>query len=166
MLNLYVLLGAALIPTIVGFLYYNPKFGLGKFWMNASGVTQEMMTKSNMAILVGVSLILSLLLAVQVNMLVIHQAHVASVLMGEPGWGQDGSEIMTVYNDFMAAYGTKFRTFKHGALHGILSTFFFVLPVLGITALRERKSFRYIAINTGYWIISLALMGGVICQFS
>jgi hypothetical protein len=30
----------------------------------------------------------------------------------------------------------------------------------------ERKGFRYIAINGGYWIISMALMGGIICAFS
>ncbi|HRN41812.1 MAG TPA: DUF1761 family protein [Vicingus sp.] len=30
----------------------------------------------------------------------------------------------------------------------------------------ERKGFKYIAINSGYWIITLGLMGGVICQFA
>jgi hypothetical protein len=45
MLNLPVTLGAALIPTIVGFIYYNPEFGFGKAWMSASGVTEEMAKK-------------------------------------------------------------------------------------------------------------------------
>jgi hypothetical protein len=40
-----------------------------------------------------------------------------------------------------------------------------VLPLIGINSLFERKSFKYIFIHTGYWIISLALMGGVLCQF-
>jgi hypothetical protein len=63
-MNFPVLLGAALIPTIVGFIYYNPKFGFGKAWMSASGVTEEMAAKGNMAIIIGVSLVLSVMLAV------------------------------------------------------------------------------------------------------
>ncbi|MCF8459841.1 MAG: DUF1761 domain-containing protein [Flavobacteriales bacterium] len=165
-MNLPVLLGAALIPTIVGFLYYNPKFGFGKAWMSASGVTEDMAKTGNMAIIFGVSLLLSVLLAVQVNFIVIHQAHIQSALMNQPGFGEEGSEVMLYLADFMAKYGQEFRTFKHGALHGVLSGVFFVLPVLGTNALFERKGLKYIAVNVGYWVITLALMGGVICQFA
>jgi hypothetical protein len=42
---------------------------------------------------------------------------------------------------------------------------FFALPVMGTNALFERKGFKYIAINVGYWTVTLALMGGVICHF-
>jgi hypothetical protein len=41
-----------------------------------------------------------------------------------------------------------------------------VLPVMGTNALFEGKGFKYIAINCGYWTITLALMGGIICAFS
>jgi len=40
------------------------------------------------------------------------------------------------------------------------------LPIVGIPALFERKGFNYIAINAGYWIVSMALMGGVLCAFT
>jgi hypothetical protein len=43
---------------------------------------------------------------------------------------------------------------------------FFALPVLGTNALFQHKGFKYIVINVGYWIITLALMGAVICQFA
>ncbi|HNL85462.1 MAG TPA: DUF1761 domain-containing protein, partial [Chitinophagales bacterium] len=62
-------------------------------------------------------------------------------------------------------YGNEFRTFHHGALHGALSGLFLIFPVLSINALFERKSWKYIFINSGFWIISFALMGGIICQF-
>jgi hypothetical protein len=39
-----------------------------------------------------------------------------------------------------------------------------VLPIMGTNALFERKSFKYVLINVGYWTISLALMGGILCQ--
>jgi len=134
--------------------------------MSASGVTEEMAKTGNMAVIFGVSLVLSILLSIQLNFITIHQGHLASILLGEQGWGEEGSAVMTLYNDFMTSYGQNFRTFKHGALHGALAGFFFALPILGTNALFEHKGFKYIAINVGYWIITLALMGGVICRFA
>jgi hypothetical protein len=40
------------------------------------------------------------------------------------------------------------------------------LPIIGINALFERRGFKYIAINVGYWVVSMAIMGGIICQFA
>ena len=54
----------------------------------------------------------------------------------------------------MEDYETAFRTFKHGALHGIISWCIFVFPVIAINALFERKSWKYIFINGGYWMVS------------
>lgn len=160
-MNLAVLLGAALIPTIVGFVYYNPKFGFGKAWMNASGVTEEMAKTGNMAIIFGVSLFLSVMLTVSVHFNVIHQSGIDSLFSGLT----DEASLAYLAN-FHETYGHLHRSFGHGALHGVLMGFFFVLPVLGTNALFERKGFKYIAVNVGYWVITLALMGGVICQFT
>jgi hypothetical protein len=66
----------------------------------------------------------------------------------------------------MDTHGNNFRTFKHGLLHGSMSGILFVLPILAINAMFERKGFKYIAINAGYWIICLAIMGGIICQMA
>jgi hypothetical protein len=38
----------------------------------------------------------------------------------------------------------------------------FALPLIGINSLFERKSFKYIAINAGYWIVCLTIMGSII----
>jgi hypothetical protein len=89
-----------------------------------------------------------------------------SILINEPGINEPNSEVYKYYHDFMAKYGNNFRTFKHGVFHGILSSLFIVLPILATNAMFERKGFKYIAINVGYWTISMALMGGVICQFA
>jgi Protein of unknown function (DUF1761) len=66
----------------------------------------------------------------------------------------------------MAAYGNEFRSFKHGALHGTIAGFMVALPIIGTGAMFEKKGFKYIAINAGYWIVTMALMGGVICAFA
>ena len=163
--NLLVLAISALIPLVIGAVWYNPKV-LGTAWMKESGVTEETMKGANMAVIFGLSFLFSVMLATAINGIVIHQNGIFSLLINEVGFGEEGSDIMKYLNDFMTNYGTNFRTFKHGAFHGILTGIFVALPILGINALFERKSAKYIAINVGYWTVCLALMGGVICQFS
>jgi hypothetical protein len=35
-------------------------------------------------------------------------------------------------------------------------------PIIAINAMFDRKGFKYIAINAGYWVVSFCLMGGII----
>lgn len=156
---------AALAPMVMGFIWYNPKV-LGTAWMKASGITEEKMKGANMALIFGVSYLLSFFLALSINFMVIHQFHLQSILINEPGFSEAGSEVNNLMASFLEKYGSNFRTFKHGSFHGILSGLFLALPILGTNALFERKGFKYIAINCGYWIITMGLMGGIICQFA
>ena len=159
-LNYYILLLAALIPLFIGFIWYNPKV-FGKAWMNSSGLTEEKMKGANMPLIFFLSYVFSILIASVIMQMSIHQFGVLSTL-----GGSELDESSTQYlADFMAKYGTNFRTFKHGVLHGVLAGFFFAMPVLATNAMFERKGFKYIAINSGYWIVSLGLMGGVICAY-
>ena len=165
MFNIPVVLGAALIPTIVGFIWYNPKV-MGEAWMKAAEMTEEKMKGANMAMIFGVSLLLSVLLSVQVHRIAIHQGHLDSIFFELINPENAESAIHIAYlENFMATYGDLYRSFGHGVLHGTFAGIFFVLPVLGTNSLFERKGWKYIWINTGYWTITLALMGGVICQF-
>lgn len=163
--NFVIILVAALVPMILGFIWYNPRV-FGNAWKNAAGVTDEKMKGANMGLIFGLSFVLSFLLAMSVQFMVIHQYSIYSILMNEPGMTDPNSEISLFIKDFMSKYGSNFRTFKHGAFHGILAGFMVALPILGTNALFERKGFKYIAINVGYWIVCLALMGGVICAFA
>ncbi|AXT50436.1 DUF1761 domain-containing protein [Aquimarina sp. BL5] len=163
--NLVIVAIAALIPTILGFIWYNPKV-FGTVWMNACGFTTEDLKGGNMIVIFVISLILSLMLASSLPTMVIHQNGFFQTLMNEPDLAKEGTEIYQYTQDFINKYGANFRTFKHGALHGAMAGIFFVLPVLGTNALFERKGFKYIAINVGYWTVCLALMGGMICEFT
>jgi len=156
---------AAIIPTVLGFVWYNPKV-FGTAWMNACGFTEDDLKGGNMALIFILCYVFSFFLASTVNVLVIHQFGFFSSLYGEPGLTEVGTETYQYAQDFMTKYGDNYRTFKHGALHGTLAGIFFVLPVLGTNAMFERKGFNYIAVNVGYWTVCLALMGGVICQFA
>ncbi|GAA3512282.1 hypothetical protein GCM10022393_27530 [Aquimarina addita] len=156
---------AALIPMVLGFIWYNPKV-FGSAWMKSCGFTTEDLKRASMLKIFILSYILSFFLATMVTILVIHQYGFFSSLMSDPDLLKEGTEINLYAQDFMAKYGTNFRTFRHGVFHGVLSGIFFVLPVLGTNALFERKGVTYILINVGYWTVCLGLMGGVICEFA
>ncbi|MES2592283.1 MAG: DUF1761 domain-containing protein [Bacteroidota bacterium] len=163
--NFLIILVAALVPMVLGFIWYNPKI-FGNAWKNAANVTDEQMKGANMALIFGLSFFLSFMLAMSVQFMVIHQWSIYSILANEPGITDPNSEVSMTILAFMEKYGSNFRTFKHGAFHGILSGIMVALPILGTNALFERKGFKYIAINGGYWIVCLALMGGIICAFA
>ncbi|SEC36250.1 Protein of unknown function [Tenacibaculum sp. MAR_2009_124] len=163
--NYFAILGAAFIPMIMGFLWYGPML-FQKAWMKEMNFTQKDVEGGNMLVIFGLSFVFSFILALFLQSIVIHQFGVFQTLAGEPGFMEQTGEGFATYKEFMANYGNRFRTFKHGALHGVLSGLFIVLPVIGTKALFERKTFKYIAINVGYWMITLALMGGVVCQWA
>ena len=163
-LNWIALFGAALIPLVTGAIWYNPKV-FGTAWMRESGVTEESMKGANMAMIFGFTYLLSLLFSLILSTMVIHQGHLSSILINEPGFQDPQSEVGQMFAAFMENYGQNFRTFKHGIFHGVLAGFLFALPVLGINALFERKSFKLIALNAGYWFLTAGLMGGVISAY-
>jgi hypothetical protein len=162
-MNFGILALAALVPMVIGFVWYGPLFG--KTWMDQMGFTEEFLKEANMFVVMGLSLVLSFILALMVQFLVIHQLGVMGTLMPSGATELTGDSLQ-LYNDIMAKYGDAHRSFKHGALHGALGGAFFALPILAIQALFERKSAKYIFINVVYWVLTLALMGGIICQWA
>jgi hypothetical protein len=155
---------AAIVPLFMGFLWYNPNL-FGKAWMKECGFTTESIGKPNPIIFLYAYL-LSFLLAFILNTIAIHQFGFFSVLMSDPSLMEPGSELNNYAMDFMSKYGTNFRTFGHGALHGAMVGLLIALPIMGTNALFEKKSFKYVMINAGYWVVSIALMGGIICKFA
>ena len=163
-INVYILFIAAAIPLLVGIAYYNPKT-MGNIWMRESGTTPESEAR-NMLPIFALTYFCGLLIAVTMMFTTIHQMHMGSILANHGAeLGDPNSELSLYVSSFFAKYGTEFRTFKHGAFHGLLSALFLATPVIAVGAMFENKSWKYIAIHAGYWAITLALMGGVICQF-
>jgi hypothetical protein len=156
-INFLSLLLAALSTLVVGFVWYHPKV-FGTIWMKESGTTSEKMEGSNMLVIFGLSLVYAFLISFVLQMLVIHQFGALGMI------GGDVAIAKPSYVAFMADYGTAFRTFKHGALHGFITGLFMILPVIGVNALYERRSFKYVLISGGYWIVTFMIMGGIICM--
>lgn len=151
----------ALIPLLVGAVYYHPKV-MGGAWMKTNGFTEESLQGANMALIFGLCYVFSFFIAFFLGGLVIHQGQVFAMMM--PDVMESGSAAQQTFNDLMATYGNNFRSFGHGAIHGTITTIFFLLPVIAINALFERRGWKYVLIHTGYWLISLILMGGILCQ--
>lgn len=167
-LNFLALLVSALVPMILGFIWYHPKV-FGNTWMRVAGLTEEQVKTGNMPVIFGVSFVLSLMLAMDMNTLSYHDGFVNGALYYvtngtlQPAPGSPDAQWLEYYTTNLSA---TCRTFKHGAFHGaFLGGLFMVLPVLGTNALFERKGFKYIAVNAGYWIVCLALMGGILAAW-
>jgi Protein of unknown function (DUF1761) len=159
------ILPCAIIPLIIGFIYYHPKV-FGTAWMNIAGMTEARMKDANMGKVFGFTLLLGVVLSVFFMPVVLHAMHAFSLV--SPAGGGPADENGAPYQDalaFVTKYGGNFRTFKHGAFHGILTALFVIWPTLGIISLFERKSWKYTAIHLGYWTITFALMGGIICAY-
>lgn len=155
-INFIALLLSSLSTLVVGFIWYHPKV-FGTIWMNESGMTEDKMKGSNMILIFSMSIFYAFLISFVLQFLVIHQSGAISMVGGDP------SKALPSFQAFMTDYGTAFRTFKHGALHGFMSGLFFALPVIGVGALYERRSWKYVLIAGGYWVLSCMIMGGIIC---
>jgi hypothetical protein len=160
-INFLVLALAALIPLVMGFIWYNPKV-VGNAWMKASGLDEEKMKGANMGLIFLLCYIFSFMIAFALVSIVIHQFGVMGMMANDPTLKEPSSE----FAQLMAKHGHNFRTFRHGALHGCICSVFFVMPIIAINAMFERKTAKYVLIHLGYWFITLGLMGGIICQFN
>jgi len=160
-INYFTFLVAAIVTLVVGFVWYHPKV-FGTIWMKENNFTQEELRKGNMLKIFGFTYLFSVMIAMTLASLTIHQ----SGALGMVGGPLLVESAKPSFHAFMADYGTAYRTFKHGALHGFMSGLFFAFPVIGINGLFERKSWKYIFVHAGFWMLTLALMGGIICAFA
>ena len=156
-MNFLAIAVAAMSTLVVGFVWYHPKV-FGTVWMREAGLTEEQLKKGNMLKIFGLTLILSVLISMVVMMLSVHQIGAYGMVGGKVT-----SETLPSFQVFMDDYGSNYRDFGHGAFHGFLAGLFFALPLIAINGLFEHKSAKYIFINSGYWIVSLMIMGAIIC---
>ncbi len=123
---------SSLIPIIIGFIYYNKNL-FGKVWMNSLGINEEDLKKGNKVLILGLSVIMSFLLSI-------------FLLNFNNSEGQEG----------------QFDNFTHGAWHGFFVAFIVGMPILFITGLFEVKKIKNLIINVLYWLLTLAVMGGIL----
>ncbi|MDX1686285.1 MAG: DUF1761 domain-containing protein [Saprospiraceae bacterium] len=158
--NFYMYFVAALIPLVVGAIYYNPKV-LGTAWMKACGFEEEDLQGANMPAIFLISYIFGLFLAIALQSIVIHQGGLFSMMAPEI---LEAGEMRDQFLMLMEQYGDRYRSFGHGATHGTTTALLLAFPIIGTIALFERRGWKYIWIHVGYWFITLGLMGGLLCE--
>ena len=122
---------SSLTPMIIGFVYYHPKV-FGSVWQRSVGLSDEDIKSGNMALIFGLSIVMALLMSL-------------FLLNFNNSAGQEG----------------EYDNFGHGAWHGLFVGVLIAVPVLVSNSLFQRMSLRNILINAVYWLITLAVMGGI-----
>lgn len=158
--NILILALAALIPFLIAFIWFHPKVFGGDTWSKLVGLTAEQQASGIKPLKLILSIGLNFLIAFGLFGMAVHQSGVFSIVGGDAGLLKTG-----VGAAFLAEYGQNHLTFGHGFFHGIIASLVFAFPILGYATIFERRTGKYLMVNLGFWIISLALMGGVLAQF-
>jgi hypothetical protein len=104
----------------------------GNTWMQVIGMTEEKAKQSNPLLTFGVTFAVALVLTIPLAYMVNHDP--------------DG-----------------LRPCVHGMFHGGLHYGVMVaLPVLVTNAMYERRDLKYMLINVGYWVVTMAVMGAIL----
>ncbi len=155
-MNWISILVTALVPLLIGFVWYSEKC-FANVWMREGNLNKDEIQKGNLFSLLGFAFLFSMFLSVMMQFIVIHQTGAIAMVGGDAALGSE------TFKAFMTEYGTVYRTYKHGALHGFMAGVLFALPIIAINARFERKSWKYIFIHAGYWSLTLTIMGAIIC---
>lgn len=152
-LNITALLLIALLPLLLGFGWYHPKFALRQRWAMPT-------TPPISAPLVLALWLLSALLMLGYANLIIHQIGFYELFLTDIVTGNEASKA--VANEFLAKYGDKHRHFGHGAFHGAINAVALAMPFIATFTLLYRHSFRHFVYHFLYWLLTSILVGGLI----
>ena len=160
--KLIVNLCAALVPLVLGAIWYNPNL-LGRLWGSALGMTP--LPPARLALTVVLTYAAGYYIARSLVPIVIHQNGLHDMNAGDPDLKDKSSALSITVQGLMDKYGHNYRTFKHGALHGFFTGLYLILPVLLIVGLWEHKKISWILIHAAFWILCVTIMGGIVCQY-
>ena len=142
-MNYFALIVAALVPMIMGMIFYHPKV-MGNAWMKANGFTMEHvkanMPKPTMYLL---TLVTSFLLA-------------SFFWAWVTGAGEaDGPQTT-------GPEGQNYVTFQHGLAHGLIFGITVLLPIFTSMAIFEMRSRNWAIVNILYWTLTAMVMCGIL----
>ena len=139
-LNYIAILVAALVPNVLGAIYFGPL--LGKQWLSSLNFTSDDLKGRNEALIYGSALLLSMIVSFFLKFL-IESVHKEV--------GQNGELV----------FGS-FHTFGHGAMHGAGIAIGLVIPVVICLGLFQKSKGSNIAINCVFWLLCFSIMGGIL----
>ena len=135
--NLLPLVLSGVASLVIGAVYYHPKV-FGTMWMHSAGLTEEKLKGGNMVVIFGVAFLMAMIFAMFMNFTM--ETHVTQNPHFEPKSGP----------------------FGHGVIHGIFTFVFVAMPIIVTISLFERRNFKYILSHALYWLITFAVIGGIV----
>ena len=139
-INYIAIIVAGLVPNMIGAIYYGPLFG--KKWLDSLGFTEEDLKGRKEVLIYGSAFVLSTITAFFMKFL-IELTHKELNASGELILGS-------------------FHSFKHGAFHGFFLAVGLVLPVIICLGMFQKQKSSNILINSIYWVLCYAIMGGIL----
>jgi len=162
--NFLILPIAALIPLILGFIWYQPKV-FGTALAKATGKSTNQIGNQGSLGKAAFTYLFGLFMAYVLLMCSVHQFGTALLFVLDPTFGQEGSEFSAFLTDFNNKYGDRHRTFGHGLIHGMEVSILMSFAFLGISTFIEGLPMKRMWIHFGYFVLCGGLMGGLICAF-
>ena len=162
-INAWIIPLVAFVPMIVGMLWYGPLFG--KAWQKETGLTDEDLKKGNMVLTMGLAYLFSCFLAFGLMSICNHEIGVMQFFASEPGFGEAEGAGQKAFESVLKMTTHSHIGFGHGVLHGVIAGITMALPVLATNSMFEKRTWKNIWINVGYWILTVALMGGIVGAF-
>ena len=138
--NIIAIIVAALIPNIIGAIYYGPL--LGKKWLSSLNFTSEDLKGRNEPLIYGTALLLSFIVAFFLKFII----ELTHKEVGENGELVFGS----------------FHTIGHGALHGAGLAIGLVLPIIIALGLFQKTKTSNVVINCVFWLLCFSIMGSIV----
>lgn len=140
-MNFAAIFVSALIPMIMGFIYYHPS-AMGTRWMSANGFVKENLSPPKP--------VLYLL------------AFVCSFLLSFFFWGwvtgAGGMDQMQV----TAPDGHSYVTFQHGVVHGVMFSITVLMPIFITMKIFEMRKWSWAWVNILYWSLTIIIMCGIL----
>jgi len=130
--NVFAIVTAAFAGFIIGGLWFSPLL-FGRHWLKAAGLTEEQVNAGNKGKIFGITALALFVMSVCLTMFI------------GPG----------------AAAGWANPVFL-GAFYGFLTGFGWLFFAFVVVGLFELKSWAWIFINGGYWVVTMTAMGAII----
>lgn len=151
----------ALLPLIIGYIWYHPKvFGTKLSVISGEPVIEKLSFRN-----IGLIYFFSILLAYVLTLMSVHQSAIYQLFFMDPELANTNSEYYLFIEEFMSKYGGRHRSFGHGMIHGAEAGLLFGLALIGITTLMQNKPLKQVWIHIIFWVVCCSLMGGVLCEF-
>lgn len=160
--NFLVIGACAFIPFFIAYAWFHPKVFGGFTWQEVANLTDAQNAVAIKPWQLLLSILFNFFIAFGLFIVTVHSTHI----LGLHGGDLESVRASATTMAFLKEHGNNYTTFTHGISHGLILGFVtFVLPILGYAVIFERKSFKYLLVNGGFWALSMTLMACIISRW-